>query len=138
MTYGRDTYMVRGELRTGRTVSGVELIAQACYLRLTTPRGTLDDGDEGVVYGLDVCDFLGRRTTADAVDTIAAAVEAELLKDDRIASVEASATIVRGTDGLDAITLDARVFPYAEAGAAFVLSLAVSQVTVALLGVTPI
>ncbi len=122
-------------LRTGRLVSGVELLAQAIYRRLTTARGTLDDGEEGFVYGLDLLDFVGTVGSTAAVDAIPDVVIAEVLKDDRVDRVETSVAIERGTDGLFTINLDVDVFPVDEAQA-FTLSIAVSDVTVALLGVT--
>lgn len=136
MSYGTDTWMY-DELRTGRMATGVELLAQACYRRLTTPRGTLDDGDDGAVYGLDLAGFIGSSTPQNAEATIPPLVEAELLKDDRLASVEASATAVTDSAGLTAITLDVLVTPFDEAISAFTLTLAVSAVTVEILGVTP-
>lgn len=136
MNYGTDTYMF-DSLRTGRMATAVDLLAQACYRRLTTPRGTLDDGEEGAVYGLDVCDFVGRTSTADAAVSLPAAVEAELAKDDRIAEVLVTATITTATDGTDAIDLEVSVVPFDEAINTFQLTLAVSAVSVSVLGVTP-
>lgn len=136
MSYGTDTWMY-DELRTGRMATGVDLLAQACYRRLTTPRGTLDDGDDGAVYGLDLAGFIGSATPQNAEATIPPLVEAELLKDDRLASVEASATAVTDSAGLTAITLDVLVTPFDESTSTFTLTLAVSAVTVEILGVTP-
>lgn len=136
MTYGRDSYCY-DRLHTGRLASGAELLAQAAYRRLTTARGTLDDGEEGTVYGFDVLDFVGRVGTADVVDALPPAVAAELLKDDRFESVDVRASAVTDSAGLTSITLDIDIFPHDEAGP-FTLSLAVSDVTVALLGVTPL
>jgi hypothetical protein len=132
--YGRDTYCY-DRIVTGRTATGVELLAQAIYRRLTTPRGTLDDGDEGLVYGLDVSDFVGMIGTQAAVDALPGAVEAELLKDDRLSSVTVTATVVTDAAGLSTITLTVAGIPVDEAEE-FILSLSVSDVTVALLGVS--
>lgn len=134
MSFGTDTYCY-DQIRTGRLVSGVEVLAQATYRRLTTARGTLDDGEEGTVYGLDLLDFTGTVGSDAAVDALPDVVMAEVLKDDRVERCEVSATIERATDGLDSILLDVDVFPADEAGS-FTLSLSVSDVTVALLGVT--
>lgn len=134
MSFGVDSYCY-DTLRTGRLVSGVEVLAQAIYRRLTTPRGTLDDGEEGSIYGLDLLDFTGMVGTAEAVNAIPDMVVAEVLKDDRVARAEVSSTIGRGTDGLVTINVDIDVFPADEAQS-FTLSLAVSDVTVALLGVS--
>lgn len=136
MSYGAEVYCY-DQIFTGRMASGVEILAQACYRRLTTARGTLDDGEEGAVYGLDVEEFIGRVGTDDAAAALPPVVEAELLKDDRIDSVEVTATIVRGANGLDSITIEIDVFPLDESGA-FALTLSVSDVTVALLGVSPL
>lgn len=136
MSYGADTYMRNGVLRTGRIATGVDLLAQACYNRLTTSRGELDDGDDGVVYGIDIADFVGRQTVPDAVAFLPAVIEAELSKDDRFASVTATATVAHGTDGLDAITCDVVVTPFEADTNVFTLTLAVSSVAVELLGVT--
>lgn len=134
MSFGTDTHCYDA-IRTGLLVSSVELLAQAIYRRLTTPRGTLDDGDEGLVYGLDLLDFTGTLGTDEAVDAIPDMVIAEVLKDDRVDRCEVSASIERGTDGLVVINLDVDVFP-ADESQSFTLSLSVNDVTVALLGVT--
>lgn len=137
MSYGTDLYMF-DRLVTGRMATGVTLLAQAIYRRLTTPRGTLDDGDEGVVYGLDLAEFLGRQATPDAIANTGPALEAEILKDDRIASVTAVASAVTGADGLTTTTVEITAIPYDETAAApFAMTLAVSDVTVSLLGVSP-
>jgi hypothetical protein len=135
VSYGVDTYCYDRPI-TGRLASGTELLAQACYRRLTTPRGLLDDGDEGVVYGFDLLEQLGRNTPDDAAELLPAGVVAELSKDDRIASVSATADVVLGKDGLDTINLAVVVVPFDESTNAFTLTLAVSAVGVAVLGVT--
>lgn len=136
MSYGTDSHCY-DQIFTGRLVSGLDVLAQAIYRRLTTPRGTLDDGDEGMVYGLDILDFTGTLGTEAAVDAIPDVVIAEVLKDDRVDRCEVSATVERATDGLGTILLDVDVFP-TDASTPFTLSLSVSDVTVALLGVTPL
>jgi hypothetical protein len=136
MSFGQDSYCYDA-LITGRLASGVDVLAQAIYRRLTTPRGTLDDGDEGLVYGLDVLDFVGTLGTDAAVDAIPDVVRAEVLKDDRVDRVEITAKIERLSSGLVVINLDVDVFP-ADESTAFQLTLAVSNVTVALLGVSEI
>jgi hypothetical protein len=134
MTFGRDTYCY-DSIRTGRVATGVELLGQALFRRLITPRGTLRDGDEGLVYGLDVLGFVGMVGTAAAVDAIPDAIRAECLKDDRVDRVDASASITRTTDGLATILVDLDVFP-ADADESFTLSVSVSEISVTLLGIT--
>ena len=134
--YGRDTHCY-DEIITGRIVSGFELLAQAIFRRLTTPRGTLRYGEDASVYGLDVLDFVGMVGTQNAVDAIPDAIVAEVLKDDRIARCECKATLVHGTDGLDYIELDIDAHP-ADGNEDFTLSLSVSDVSASLVGVTPL
>jgi hypothetical protein len=136
MTYGRDTYCY-DRIVTGRTATGVELLAQAIYRRLTTPRGTLDDGDEGLVYGLDVSNFVGMVGTQRAVDALPGTVEAELLKDERLSSVTVTASVVTDSAGLSTVTLAIVAIPESDLET-FTLSLSVSDVTVALLGVSAV
>jgi hypothetical protein len=136
MTFGKDTYCY-DRIVTGRTATGVELLAQAIYRRLTTPRGTLDDGDEGLVYGLDVSDFVGMVGTQRAVDALPGIVEAEILKDDRISSASVTASVVTDSAGLSTVTLAITAVPLDELET-FTLTLSVSDVTVALLGVSTV
>ncbi|MTV47148.1 hypothetical protein GM528_12520, partial [Streptococcus pneumoniae] len=51
--FGYDISCTRG-MKSGRFVSGVELVAQAYYRRLTTTRGTLIGGEEEQNYGLNL------------------------------------------------------------------------------------
>ena len=134
MSYGVDLFCY-DQLFTGRLASGVELVAQAIFRRLNTARGTLRDGDEGLVYGLDLLDFVGTVGTPNAVDALPDAVVAEILKDDRVARAEASAVIQRTSEGLVTIVLDIDV-TLTEADETFTLTLGVGDVSVALLGVT--
>lgn len=132
MSYGTDLYCL-DRLFTGRLVSGTELLAQAAYRRLTTPRGTLDDGDEGAIYGIDLADLVGQ--PSGTVDSLPAIVSAELLKDDRFAAVHVDASAVTGSDGLTEVTLAIAVTPHDESDP-FTLTVAVKDLTVQLLGVT--
>lgn len=109
-------------LATGRAQ-----LAQAIGRRVTTRRGTLgwigDDPD----YGIDVRDFLGSDAGPSTAFRIAAAVQAEVLRDERVRGCEVSATITDGT-----LTLSLRL---ADADGPFRLVLAVSAVTIDLLKV---
>lgn len=109
-------------LATGRVQ-----LAQAIGRRITTRRGTLawigDDPD----YGIDVRDFLGSDAGPSTAFRIGAAVQAEVLRDERVRGCEASATITDGT-----LTLSLRL---ADADGPFRLVLAVSAVTIDLLKV---
>ena len=102
-------------------------LAQAIGRRITTRRGTLgwigDDPD----YGVDVRDYLGSDADAQTASRIAAMVEAEVLRDERVRACQATATVADGT-----LTLSLRL---ADADGPFRLVLAVSAVTVDLLKV---
>lgn len=134
MSFGTDTWCY-DQVFTGRLATGVDVLAQAIFRRLNTARGTLRDGEEGSVYGLDVLDFVGQ-VGESAVAVLPDAVVAEILKDDRVARAEAFAAKTTSPEGLDVILLDVDVFP-ADEDSPFRLSLSISSVDVALLGVTP-
>lgn len=132
--FGRDQWCT-DEIRTGQFVTGVTLVAQAIYRRLTTARGTLRDGDDGQVYGTDVADFVGMVGTDAAIDALPDVVQAEVLKDDRVERVTCAASITRDAAGLATITLEVQCFLRDEEED-FTLTLAVSDVSVALVGIT--
>lgn len=120
------------ELRPGTRVRGARLVAEACYRRLTTPRGTLRGGEAEANYGFDLMGLVGTvRTKADQA-AIPGRVRSELEKDDRIDALEIACDI--STDGPAVsfeITIDA------ETGAGpFHLVIGVSEVTVELLELT--
>jgi hypothetical protein len=128
--YGTDTSCT-DSLRTGRLVSGARLVAEACYRRLSTPRGTLIGGEDEEDYGLDLADKIGSIATKADVAALPGQIEAELLKDDRLESVEVDVTATWGTSG--AVSLVVVVAGQTGAGP-FKLTLGVSQVSVDILG----
>jgi hypothetical protein len=128
--FGRDTSCTTG-MRTGQLVSGVRLVAEASYRRLSTPRGSLIGGEDEANYGLDLAGKIGSAATHDEVAALPAQVEAELLKDARIETV--NVTIVQTITGPSAawtVTVEATT-----ALGPFSLVLGVADVTVQLLGV---
>jgi hypothetical protein len=130
--FGTDTWCT-DQILTGRLASGVELVAQAIYRRLTTARGTLRDGDDGQVYGTDVSDFVGMVGPDNAVDALPDVVVAEILKDDRVERAEVKASVVRDAVGLATVTIEIDC-ALRDSGESFTLTLAVGAVTAALLG----
>lgn len=93
--FGKDTSCT-DSLETGRLVSGKELVCQALYRRLITPRGTLGSfTDEHLTYGLDVASFIGMVGYEAAVRSLPAQIQNELLKDDRVASVTCTAQMLQ-------------------------------------------
>lgn len=129
MSYGTDTWAL-GTLRTGRLATGNQLVAQACYRRLTTPRGALRGSPDAEIYGLDLSAYVGAVGTAIAVAALPSLIGAELRKDDRVSSVATTIAV----DG-DALTIEIEVTP-ADEGDPFTLTLAVDAVDVSVLGVS--
>lgn len=87
--YGTDISCTDDMDPLAREVSGQEVVAQAIYRRLTTPRGRLIDDPD---YGTDVRSFLHRGLTTAELRAVEAAIRSEVLKDERIALVTVKAT----------------------------------------------
>lgn len=94
--FGRDISCTTS-LRTGRYASGVRLVAEAAYRRLSTPRGLLQGGEEEANYGLDLSQMIGSVSSSDVAASLPSQIDAELTKDERIDSVTSSVTSF--TDG---------------------------------------
>lgn len=120
------------KLSTGRRVSGARLIAEAIYRRLTTPRGTVANAP---TYGLDLSAYLGAVGGQVAIAALPAIIESEVLKDDRVASVEV--TVVRdATTKSESLEITLSVTPVDEFEE-FDLTLAVSDVDTTIVGGLP-
>lgn len=121
------------EVRTTRLVNGTRLVAEACYRRLITPRGSLIGGEEEANYGLDLSSMVGSTD----VDTVAASlpgrIALELQKDDRVADVKTEVVVTK--EGPRA-TFGISVRVTTTEADAFTLTLAVTEVSVSLLGIT--
>jgi hypothetical protein len=73
-----------------REVTGLELVAQDAVWRLKTPRAMgILEGD-APDYGLDLLEAIGSAETASDVAALPERIRAELTKDERILTVEAS------------------------------------------------
>ena len=123
-------------LTTGRMVGGRTLFAEAIWRRLTTPRGTLSGSAEASAYGLDLAAYVGAVGERIAEAALPSIVEAELLKDDRIAAVSVTATAYRADDGTARIELQLVVQPASDL-ARFPLTLGVTSAGVELIGGVP-
>lgn len=123
-------------LTTGRMVGGRTLLAEAIWRRLTTPRGTLSGGAEASAYGLDLAAYVGAVGERIAEAALPSIVEAELLKDDRIAAVSVTATAYRADDGTARIELQLVVQPASDL-ARFPLTLGVTSAGVEIIGGMP-
>lgn len=129
--FGTDVSCVNS-LRTGRLVSGPRLVAEACFRRLNTPRGTLIGGEDEQNYGLDLADLIGSVATPSAEAALPGRIQAELLKDERVASVVVNVTSTMDSAGAVTWSIDVEGDT---AEGPFSLQIGVSEVTVDLLGI---
>lgn len=128
--FGYDVSCTR-RLRTGRFVSGVMLVAEAYYRRLTTTRGTLIGGEEEQNYGLNLMSLIGAAATPSFAASLPGKIENELMKDPRTESVKA--TVVSVSEG-PAVTYTISIEAKTTLGP-FTLVLAVSAVSAEILGI---
>lgn len=128
--YGTDLSATRYVDAT-RLSSGGRLLAEAAFRRLNTPRGTLRYAPN---YGLSLSSLLNADVTNDFLAALPALVRAELLKDERLQTVNVKQTVDRSAAPSVAITLEIECI--AKDGATqFSLVLKASEVTVELLGI---
>lgn len=132
MSYGVDKWCA-DQVRTGRLARGRQVVAQALYRRLITPRGALREGGEGLAYGIDLPGLIGAVGSAQATRMLPSRVRAEFLKDDRVADVSVAAEIVIGTDGLISISLRVNVVLYEE-DEEFSLTFSATDASVTMIG----
>jgi hypothetical protein len=123
--YGRDLSCT-DTLYSGRTVSGVRLVAEAVYRRLITRKGELF---YDIDYGFHVGDELGATTSPAERAALPGKIANEIRKDERVQSVDVDVTETGDTSALS-WSIDVRAFT---ADGPFALVLAVSGVTVELL-----
>lgn len=129
--FGRDISCTDG-IRTGRFSVGPRLVAEACYRRLTTPRGTLRGGEDEQNYGLDLSELIGSSSSAAEAATLPGKITLELSKDERLTSVDVQ--VIRTVEG-PATSLEIAVAGTTDEGP-FTLVLKASEVTVEILGLT--
>jgi len=128
--FGKDTSCT-SSMRAGQLVSGARLIGEAAFRRITTPRGSLRGGEEEADYGIDILDAIGSVNTKSDAAALAGRIRNELVKDERIQTVDVTITDV--SEGV------AKAFEIAiELGTSagpFGLAVAVDEVSVELLGI---
>ena len=132
MSYGVEAWCTDA-LITGRLARGRQVVAQAIYRRLTTPRGTLRGGEEEAAYGIDLPGYVGAVGTATALRALPSVVRSELLKDSRIVDCVVTPTIDQQPSGAVMITLQIDV-TLADEGEDFALTLSVGETSLSLLG----
>lgn len=130
--YGRDISCT-DSLRTGRYASGVRLVGEACYRRLITPRGKLRGGEAEANYGLDLAELTGNSDPKTLELTLPGLIASELEKDERVLSV--NAVVSRKSQSNGTCTFAVAIDIETDEGP-FTLQLAVSAVSVELLGIT--
>lgn len=109
-----------------RTVTGFTVVAEAIVRRWITARGRLIGYAN---YGFDITQFINADMTSSEISAMIAGMQAEALKDERVASC-----IVLGTLGPDGVfTFDAEV---ETSQGPFTFSISASDVSVQLLEVT--
>lgn len=103
--YGGDTWCWDSP-QLGRKATRATQLAQACYRRLITPRGALrGPSADASRYGFDVAGFVGATGDDASVKMLPGLVAAELMKDDRVKSVDVVPTIVDDGGGKVSIRL---------------------------------
>lgn len=124
-------------LRAGRLVRTFRtLVAEACYRRLITPRGTLRGGEQEANYGLDLAGLVGSVVPSGGAALIASLpgqIKLELVKDERVNDV--ATAITSTTNGAKGLSLALTLRITTDEGAVSLL-LAADTVTVALLGIS--
>lgn len=128
---GRDVSCTDSIL-TGRFSTGAQLVAEAAYRRLTTPRGMLRGGEAEANYGLDLTELCGSTNVRSLQASLPGRIRSELTKDERIESVAVNVAVSQ--DGADT-SFDITVECVTSAGP-FTLQLLASDVTVELLGIS--
>lgn len=110
LPYGRDTATVFTErgarIAHGRIVSGKRLLGEACMRRLITERGTLLDDPN---YGFPLINLLGRAQSRAGRAAIAGLIRLELMKDERVQSVDVVATFDESAKPIIRLDLDITV-----------------------------
>jgi hypothetical protein len=90
-----------------RERSGSEpmVVIEAMLRRITTDKGELPDDDDSDVadYGVDVRRLLNHGSTPRQIEALGAVLESEIAKDDRVESIVATVSLVRGE--VDALTI---------------------------------
>lgn len=128
--FGRETSCTT-ELRPGRFVIGVRLVAEAAFRRLTTPRGMLRGGDEEADYGIDLADMIGSVANASDRAALGGRISSELTKDERIISADVTVKDVSEGPG---VSWEIEIEAQTTAGP-FTLQVGIDGVTVELLGI---
>ncbi len=127
--FGRDTLCL-DSLRPGRYATGWRLLAQRCYHRLITPRGSLRGGEDEANFGLDLGELLGDSDSPALRASLPGRIAGELAKDPEVDTVDVTVDALATGPGETTWTIAVSV---TSAAGPFDLVLEVSGVTVKLL-----
>jgi hypothetical protein len=128
--FGKDVSCTTS-MRVGRYATGVRLVAEAAYRRLTTPRGMLLGDEDEADYGIDLTELIGEVDSASLAASLPGRIVAELRKDERIEDATVS---IASTKSGPSTTYVIQVTGETSEGP-FTLQVGVSDVTVELLGI---
>lgn len=87
-----------------REVSGTDLLKEAVFRRLTTPRGSVIDAPD---YGFDLRSLLSKGQTPAQLAAIPGLITSEILKDDRFEGADVTVT----ESSITTLTLSIVVYP---------------------------
>ncbi len=133
MSYGTDTWCTESTV-VGRLAQGPQVVVQALYRRIITPRGKLRGGPDEDAYGLDISAYVGAVGTDTAIAALPGLVRGEFMKDDRVIDVAVATSSATDSGGLTTIELSISVLLEDE-DEPFAFTVNVSEVTTELLGV---
>ena len=139
--YGSDVWC-EDQIIAGRMAYGWRMVLQACFRRLTTPRGALwfltdpdSTGDAEGAYGFDIRSWIGQVGAEDAVRSLPALISAELTKDPRVGRARATAELMPRADGnpLEDMLRIRILITLADSSQTFPLTIAASAVSAAII-----
>lgn len=119
-------------LRSGRLVSGLRLVGEAAFRRLTTPAGSLVGGEDEANYGIDLTSFVGQPNPKLLAATLPGRIRAELKKDERINAVKSVVFVNQSGASTEleiTISIETDIGP-------FDLKIAVNEVRASLVGLS--
>ncbi len=125
--FGTDLGCVFDLEATCAPVTGRKLLAQAIARRLITPRGRLIDDAN---YGTDLTEFINEDMSKRDIAMLLSAINAEVMKDERVASVTIDIIAPPNLTGAYTIRIDLE-----DADGPFSMTVAASSVTLELLKV---
>lgn len=129
--YGMDLSCT-DSVEVSRYVYGPELVGQALYRRLITPRGTLSGGAQEQAYGLDLSALIGANPSESLLASLPSRISNECLKDPRVSDVSVTYQ-VQTAQSLTTVTF--QIEATLQDGQTFSLQILSSGVSSQLLGI---